>query len=157
MSFCIAVIIMINCNGRSSQRLQKVIERDSAGKILKTFDGFVYRVYDKQSRLIELWGNPKRADFDDNFRTTTEITDSTVTTREFFFDKKNTNCKIADSLDCYITKSYHKDGKLFKTEHWNPVKNEKNKVIKHTLVETDTNPRQYEFIHYLPSYLRKNN
>jgi hypothetical protein len=148
---------MIICNGQSDQRIQKVIERDSVGRIIKTFDGYVYRRFDNQERLIELWGNYKRVDFDDNFRTVIEITDSLFTTKEYFFDKKNTKCKIVDSLDCYITKKFHKDEKFLKTEYWNPVKDEKNKVIKHSLVETDDDPRQYDFIQYLPSYLRKNN
>jgi hypothetical protein len=149
------VFLVINCNSQPDRRIQKVVEKDSTGRILKTFDGFVYRNFDINGRLIESWGNPKRTDFDGNFRDVYEITDSVIIIKEYFFERKNTKCKIVDSLDCYISKLYHKDGKLLKTEHWNPMKDKKNKVIKHILVETDDDPRQFDFIGYLPPYLRK--
>src|SRR5688572_26033560 len=108
------VFLVINCNSQSDQRIQKIIEKDSAGRILKTFDGYVYRVYDNRERLVEIWGNKKRPDMDDNFRTVAEITDTVVTIKEYFFEKDNTECKILDSLDCYITKKYHIGGVLLK-------------------------------------------
>ena len=148
---------MINCAGQSNQRIQKVVERDSTGRILKTFDGYVYRLYDSQGRLIELWGNRKTPDMDDNFRTIADISDSVVIHREYFFDIKNTKCKIIDSLDCYISKGYFINGKLVKIEYWNPVKGSNGKVINHKLVETEDNPRRGTFISFLPDYLRKNN
>ena len=147
--------MIINCSGQSNQRIQKVVEKDSTGRILKTFDGYVYRIYDSKERLVEIWGNLKRPDFDDNFRTIVEITDTAITTKEYFFETDNKECKILDSLDCYITKRYHLSGVLFKVESWSPEKDNKNKVVKHTLVETEHNPENISIITYLPDYLRK--
>lgn len=97
-------------------RKQKVIERDSNNRIIKTFDGFVYRIFDDQGRLIELYGNWKKTDNNKNFRTKIELNDSLVIGKEYFFDDKNINCEIIDTLDCYITKFYYKNNKLIKAE-----------------------------------------
>ena len=136
------------------KRKQSVVKRDSTGMIVKTFDGFVYRIFDKQGRLIESYGNRKTIDMDDNFKTIIEITDSIVIAKEYFFEPKNTECKIVDPLDYYISKGYYKDGRLFKIEYWNPVKDKKNRVIEHKLTETNDNPAKDNFISFLPAYLK---
>ena len=49
------------------ERIQKVILKNKNGIIVKTFDGYVYRIFDEKGRMIELYGNRKRIDDNTNF------------------------------------------------------------------------------------------
>ncbi len=65
------VILFCSCTGskmkkRYSDRIEKVVERGAEGNVVKTFDGFMYRIYDSKGRRIESYGNPQRVDKNDN-------------------------------------------------------------------------------------------
>lgn len=138
----------------TSGRIQKVVQRDSKGMIVKTYNGFSYRVFDEKGRLIESYGNPKQDDNSTNFRTLIEFTDSVVIVKQYFFGDENTDCVIIDSLDCHIAKFYYKKKKFVKSEMYNPVKDSNGKVTGHKLFEVDTENTINPFIEYLPKYLR---
>jgi len=95
-------VALISCsmlNQAVNKSSQKVLIRDSKGRVLKTFDGKVYRVYDTLGRRLESWGNPKEPDFDIYFRSIVIHTDTTIFEKEFWLGQDNKACLIKDSLD----------------------------------------------------------
>ena len=142
-------------NNTPNERLQKVFQKDSNGRIIMTFDGFIYRVFDSLGRQVEWYGNYKNEESNSNIHNIVEYSgDSLITLKEYLLEDLNTDAKIQDPLDCYITKYYYENEILVRTEYFEPTKDETGKAKSHRLLETNHNPNFNPAIQQtLPSYL----
>ncbi len=155
-------LISSKCNNKTTStsmekndRIQKVVNRDNRGRITKTYDGFIYRIFDSLGRQIEWYGNYNNPESHSNTRKIVEYSDTLITAREYVFEDDNKGCQITNSLDCSLTKYYYKDGELYKREDYLRIESPKDgKVIGHNLIYTDLAPKQNPYIFYLPKYLR---
>lgn len=141
-------------NDQSKERKQKIVQRDNKGRIKRTFDGYIYRIFDSLGRQIKWYGNYKNEESHSNIHNFVEYSDSVIIAKEYVLEDSNTECRIVDSLDCFIAKYYYKKGDLTRREYHKSVKNESGKVISYKLIETDNSPRINPFVHSLPSYLQ---
>ena len=150
-------IVSCNMSPRNNNiedvRKQKVVDRDAHGRIIKTFDGFIYRTFDSLGRLVEWYGNYKNTESNSNIHNFVEYSDSVIVAKEYVLEDDNTRCKILDSLKCSISKYYYKTGKLIRREYYSP-NYDNGKIVGHKLVETADNPTMNPFVHKLPKYLK---
>ena len=141
-------------NKENNDRQQKVIERDAHGHIIKTYDGFVYRIFDTFGRQTEWYGNYNNSEGHSNIHKFAEYTDSLITAREYVLEDDNIGCKIKNPLDCGLTKYYYSDGVLYKREDYMKVISNKNEVTGHKLIYTENAPKLNPYIFSLPKYLK---
>lgn len=140
----VCTMLIVSC-AMSQERKEKPIEVDSQKRVIKTFDGFVYNIYDKSGRLIEYYGNNKRDDDDSNFRTIITYSEdgTVVTAKTYHLEDNNTKCIVKPNSKYHLEK-YHKkkDGILF--ELYQPIFSSSGKVIDHKLIESS----EADFIPY---------
>jgi hypothetical protein len=86
-------------NHSENKHAHKVLKRDKEGRVLKTYDGKVYRIYDSLGRRIEDWGNLKEPDFDIYFHSIIYYTDTTIFQKEYWLGYDNPKCIIKDTAD----------------------------------------------------------
>jgi hypothetical protein len=141
-------------NKENNDRQQKVIERDAHEHIIKTYDGFIYRVFDTLGRQIEWYGNYKNDEGNSNIHKFVEYTDSVITAREYVLEDNNIECKIRNPWDCGFTKYYYKNGVLYKREDYMKIISNKNEVTGHKLIYTENAPKLNPYLFSLPDYLK---
>lgn len=135
--FIYMILIISQCKSNGSYNVkERVLERDQTGRIIKTYDGFTYSVYDTLGRKIEEYGNLKRSDDNSNYK---EITDyshkDSVIIKSYAFDDNNEECLIKDKLDCAIMVIYKNGSTFTHYKNYYPVKDKAGKVISFKLVE----------------------
>jgi hypothetical protein len=130
----------------SQKRKEVPIEVDSKNRVVKTFDGYIYSVYDTSGRLIEYYGNPKRSDDDSNFRTLILYSkdESVVTAKTYHLEDDNIKCIVKENSRYHIEK-YIQNNINITLEVYNPVYDNKRRVISDKLV----NRSEVQFIPYL--------
>jgi hypothetical protein len=120
----------------SQKRSEVPMQIDSKNRVIKTFDGYIYRVYDVLGRLIENYGNPKRDDDNRNYHTYISYSEneSVITVKTYLLEDNNLKCVIKPNSRYHIEKYIqNKDGITF--ELYQPIFDAKGKVIDHRLVE----------------------
>ena len=145
---------MTSASKEKIDRLQKVVDRDDKGRITKTYDGFIYRIFDSLGRQTEWYGNYNNPESHSNIRKIVEYSDTLITAREYVFEDGNKKCKIINPLDCSLAKYYYVNDKLHKVEYYMKVLSDKGQAIGHKLVETNNSPKQNPYIFSLPKYLK---
>ena len=139
------LLICAKCNNRTkstamnkqTDRIQKIVERDANGHIIKTYDGFVYRIFDELGRQIEWYGNYRSSENNSNFRVFVGYSDSVIVAREYVLEDDNIKCKVINEFDCGLTKYYYKGKKLFKREDYMRIFSDKDVAIGHRLLHTE--------------------
>lgn len=139
---------------KENDRLQKVIERDANKHIVKTYDGFIYRIFDTLGRQIAWYGNYNNSEGHSNVHKLVDYSDSVITAREYVLEDNNKECKIINSFDCSLAKYYYKNKKLYKSEYYMKVLSDNKMAIGHQLVETNNSPKLNPYLFSLPSYLK---
>jgi len=125
--------MLINSNNKHPH---KVLKRDKEGRVLKTYDGKVYRIYDSLGRRIEDWGNLRQPDYDIYFHNIIFHTDSTILHKEYSLGYDNSKCIIKDTAD-YTGHFYKfdKNGKLIYFEFIVSLTNDKGIVTGRKLID----------------------
>src|SRR4051812_37209773 len=124
--FTLTAFIIISCDrssgsaDRTTARRQKVVLRNNEGRVIKTFDGYIYRVFDSAGRQIEWYGNYKNDESHSNIHNFLEYGDNLIVLREYLLEDLNVKCAIADSLNCFISKYYYEGANLSRTEYYRP-------------------------------------
>ena len=137
-----------------NDRVQKIIDRDIKGRITKTYDGFVYRVFDTLGRQIEWYGNYNNSESHSNIHKFVEYRDSIIIAREYVLGDDNKECKVMNPYDCGLTKYYYEGGQLYKREDFTMGQSDNEQLIGHKLIYTDLSPKLNPYIFTLPDYLR---
>jgi len=140
--------------GGSQKRIQKLIGKDKNGRIVKTYDGFIYRLFDSSGRQIEWYGNYKNEESNSNIHNFVGYSDSVIIAKEYILEDDNTKCKIINPLDCSVVKYYYINGQLVKRKGYVQDRDKNGKIVGHKLVSEDYSPLGNPFIHKLPSYLK---
>jgi hypothetical protein len=81
-------LVFSSC-GSQSERTEKIIYLDST--VIKTYDGFVHRIYDSVGKLNCSFGNYEFYDQDDNFVISVKYFDKRVIITEYILDTKGDN------------------------------------------------------------------
>lgn len=158
--------VIFSCNNESSNNLiesssmkEEIIEIDSLGQVRKTYDGELYRIYNENGLLIELYGHVQDPLSDYIIRTIIDIDpeNKIYTTKTYLNESLNQETYQVKKPFNYYKKIYYYSGEGFKDrylEYWelyHPVFDENGNYVNHKLTEIKENPVMNPFYKKAPS------
>lgn len=104
---------------KNSNKIEFVFKKEANNQIV-TFDNLIYRKYAKDNKLVQVWGNYKYPDMNDNFHILIRYSDTLITKILYILEDDNIACEIKNPISIHITK-YHIANELITKKqegHW---------------------------------------